>query len=365
MNVRRQNGQCLIVGGGPAGLATALFLSVRGIQPRIIDKNEGVSTYSKALGVNPRTLELLEPLGLTEMFLRSGRKMECINVWHNHRVVFRNQLSAVNHRYPFMLIQPQRESELLLTEALAQRGIQVERRTELDRLQQEGSQSLVELKLPNGLADEARYDTVVGADGAHSRVREQLGIAYEGFQYQEAWELYDIVLEMPLHPDEGHILISREGGVIMIRLQENVWRVAGNIKPLLDCLPPGTKVGDVVWQSTFTIHHQLARRLHQGNSALIGDAAHLHSPVGARGMNLGIEDAFVLSTLMAEHRMHDFTRLRRPYLKKTVRRINAMTQTLAGHHVLSRKLREHIGYLRFVFPVVAPSMRRFVMGLNT
>ena len=365
MEAAPRSRRCLIVGGGPAGLAAALFLSARGIQPRIIDKNGDVSMFSKALGVNPRTLELLEPSGLTERFLANGRKMECINVWHNQRVVFRNQLSAVNHRYPFMLIQPQRESELLLTEALAQRGIRVERRTELDQLQQEGSWSRVHLTLPNGLVDEAHYEIVIGADGAHSRVREQLGISYEGFRYEEPWELYDVALETSLHPDEGHILLSREGGVIMIRLKENVWRVAGNIKSLLDNLPPGTNVGQVVWQSTFTIHHQLACQLNRENTALIGDAAHLHSPVGARGMNLGIEDAFVLSTLIAEHRIHDFTRLRRPYLKKTVRRINAMTQTLTGHHVLSRKLREHINYVRFIFPIVAPSMRRFVMGLNT
>ena len=264
-----------------------------------------------------------------------------------------------------MLIQPQRKSELLLAEALTQRGIRVERQTELAQLQQEGSQSLVRLDLPGGMTEEAQYETVIGADGAHSRVRDQLAIAYEGFQYQEPWELYDIVLETTLHPDEGHILLFPEGGVIMIRLEENIWRVAGNNKPLLDRLPRGTKVGNVVWQSTFTISHKLAYQLHKNNAALIGDAAHLHSPVGARGMNLGIEDAYLLSNLIAEQRINDFTRLRRPYLKKTVRRINTMTQALTGHHALSKKLRAHIDYLRFIFPVVAPSMRRFVMGLNT
>ena len=270
MQARQHNSRCLIVGGGPAGLAAALFLSARGIQPRIIDKRDDVSLYSKALGVNPRTLELLESSGLTQRFLDNGRKMECINLWHKDRVVFRNQLSAVKHRYPFMLIQPQRKSELLLAEALTQRGIRVERQTELAQLQQEGSQSLVRLDLPGGMTEEAVYETVIGADGAHSRVRDQLAIAYEGFQYQEPWELYDIALETTLHPDEGHILLFPEGGVIMIRLEENIWRVAGNTKPLLDRLPRGTKVGNVVWQSTFTISHKLAYQLHKNNAALIG-----------------------------------------------------------------------------------------------
>ena len=86
MRARQHNSRCLIVGGGPAGLAAALFLSARGIQPRIIDKSDDVSLYSKALGVNPRTLELLEPSGLAQRFLDNGRKMECINLWHKGRV---------------------------------------------------------------------------------------------------------------------------------------------------------------------------------------------------------------------------------------------------------------------------------------
>ena len=85
----------------------------------------------------------------------------------------------------------------------------------------------------------------------------------------------------------------------MIRLKENVWRVAGNLPSLLNYLPPGTVIGDTHWESTFTISHRIARQLEKNNVAIIGDAAHLHSPVGARGMNLGIEDAFVLSELIA------------------------------------------------------------------
>ena len=355
---------CLVVGGGPSGLAAALFLSTRGIWARVVDKKNGLSTFSKALGVNPRTLELLERSGLTEKFLRNGRKMERINVWHNHQVVFRNVLSEVNHRYPFMLIQPQQESERLLAEELGRRGIRVEWGTELEEVYPQDSSVQVRLKNPGGATEEATYEVVIGADGAQSRVRDQLHIPYEGFRYEEAWQLYDIDLETPLAPDEGHILLSEQGGMIMIRLNEQVWRVAGNIPSLLNHLPQGTETGNILWESTFTISHKLAERLEKGNVALIGDAAHLHSPVGARGMNLGIEDAFMLSELITDRRLHEFTQRRHPYLKRTVRRINQMTQTMTGHSYWSRHIRKNISWLSFFFPVLAPSARRFVMGLN-
>ena len=357
--------RCLVVGAGPSGLAAALFLTEQGIYPRIIDKHTGPSSFSKALGINPRTLELLEPSGLTEKFLHNGRKMETINVWRNHRLVFKNKLSRVHHRYPFMLIQPQRESELLLLEELNRRGIQVAWEVACEQLRTENARVHTHLVGPDGLAEEVVSEVVIGADGASSRVREQLQLTSEGFRYHESWELYDIILEGPLAADEGHIFLFDEGGLIMIRLRENVWRVAGNLPAILNYLPPGTTTGSTVWASAFVISHRLAEQLGRGNVALIGDAAHLHSPVGARGMNLGVEDAFILSRLIADRRMDEFTQRRRPYLEKTVRRINAMTQIMTGHDFLPRQIRKNMSWLRFFFPILAPTARRFVMGLNS
>ena len=291
--------------------------------------------------------------------------MERINLWRNQRLVFKNQLAYVNHQYPFMLIQPQQESERLLMEELDDRGIRVEWGVELNELYPESSQIRTQLLPPNGPPEEVSNEVVIGADGARSRVREQLSIVSEGFRYEEDWEVYDIALESPLAADEGHIFLFDGGGMIMIRLQENIWRVAGNLTSILNHLPPGTVTGNILWESTFTISHKIARCLEKGNVAIIGDAAHLHSPVGARGMNLGVEDAFILSELIADHRMHEYTQRRHPYLKKTVQRINTMTQIMTGHTSLSRRIRKNSSWLRILFPILAPSARRFVMGLNT
>jgi len=359
------NERVLIVGAGPSGLAAALFLSEQGIRSRIVEKEKGLSLHSKALGVNPNTLLLLEQSGVTQRFLENGRKMEKINFWKGEQLVFQNDFAKTRHKYPFMLIQPQQESEELLLQALKERNGVVDFQTALSSLSRDYYSPTATLREPNGMIEDRRYPLVIGADGAKSSVRELTKIRMEGFRYSEEWELYDVVLELPRAPDEGHVMVCQEGGVVMIRLKEDIWRVAGNMSSLLNYLPRNTKVGKIIWRSTFRIGHRVAKTLQRGNIVLIGDAAHLHSPVGARGMNLGIEDAYMVSQLLKENRLHEYTKLRRDYLKRTVRRINAMTQALGGGGWLMRTARANVGLFKPIFPIAMPIARKFILGLNT
>lgn len=356
----------LVVGAGPSGLASALFLSERGIKTRIIEKNNHISRYSKALGVNPRTLQLLETSGLTGKFLDKGRKMEKINIWKGDKPVYQNDLSKISHRYPFMLILPQLDSEAILLEELNRRSIEVEFGTSFRALKAGATRLDVVLSPPNHqtTVEEAQFSLLIGADGTRSKVREQIGIPSVGFQYSEDWELYDVELDVSLNRDEGHVRLFREGGMILIRLRDNIWRVAGNLKSLFSYLPHGSRVGEIVWKSTFRISHRVAEELFRKGVVLIGDAAHIHSPVGARGMNLGIEDAYVVSQLVSENRIQEYTGVREIYLKRTVRRINAITQGLAGDSFLPRLVRTHIDWFKFAFPLAVPFARKFIMGLN-
>jgi 2-polyprenyl-6-methoxyphenol hydroxylase-like FAD-dependent oxidoreductase len=354
----------LIVGAGPSGLAAGLFLSGKGIRPRIIEKNNSLSLQSKALGVNPRTLLLLEPSGLTQRFLDRGRKMRKINFWHKEQLVFQNDLSKIRHKYPFMLVLPQKESEELLLDELNNRKLEVEFETNFQSMSHVENRVNAVISSPNGHSEERAFDLIIGADGARSKVRELSGIELRGFRYHEEWELYDLVLDVPRAGNEGHVIVLEEGGIVMIKLKESIWRVAGNLKSILNYLPKNTRVGEIIWQSKFKISHRIATDLFKDNVLIIGDAAHLHSPVGARGMNLGIEDAYITSQLVKENRVQEYTRIRRDYVERTVRRINAMTQGLAGNSYLLRKARANFRFFRPLFPLVMPTARRFILGLN-
>ena len=210
----------------------------------------------------------------------------------------------------------------------------------------------------------SKYEYLIGADGGRSLVRKQAGIEMHGFRYEDEWELYDIELKMDLPPDEGHIRVVAEGGMIMIRLKENIWRLAGNMTGILDYLPKGTTTGKIHWESKFKIHHKVANQLTKDNIVLIGDAAHLHSPVGARGMNLGIEDAYLTSQLLHKNQLHLYSKQRKKYLHQTVNRINNITMGVAADEVMPRFFRNNLKLISTIFPLVMPRVRKFVMGLN-
>jgi len=358
----KNNKNIVIIGAGPSGLSMALFLSELGYSPRIFDKKDSINKHSKALGVNPKTLEIMKPIGITEKFLKNGRKMSAVNLWKADKHIFKNNFSKVNSEFPFMLIQPQKESEEILLEAVQARNIKVEYSSEFIEFTK--NQDTYSVTIKNQKSNLENFDYLIAADGGHSKIRKQLNIPYQGFRYDEEWELYDIELEMNVNADEGHIRLFPEGGMIMIRLKNNIWRVAGNIKSILNYLPKNTRIGKIHWESKFRINHKVAQNLVSDNIVLLGDAAHLHSPVGARGMNLGIEDAYISSRLLNENRLHEYQSIRRPYLEKTVNRINNITMGMAGHATLSKLIRNQIGNLKFMFPIIMPRVRDFVLGMD-
>ena len=353
--------EILIVGAGPSGLSTAIFLNELGHSPILIDKKVKISKHSKALGINPRSLEIFEPLGITDRLLSKGRKMEAINIWKGEQHIYRNEFSRVNCKFPFMLILSQQESEQILLEEVNRRAIKIDFDSELTNWNKSGDQfnAIINehLSIPN-------LDYIIGADGGQSIVRKNWGIDYQGFRYDEQWELFDIELETELNENEGHVRLFPEGGMIMIRIKQNIWRVAGNMKSLLNYLPAKSKSGKIHWESEFRIHHKVAKSLSNDRIALIGDAAHLHSPVGARGMNLGIEDAFIASRLLNQGKLSEYDPSRRPYLMRTVNRINNITMGMTGTSNISIFARNNIQLFKIFFPLIMPRVRKFILGLN-
>lgn len=278
----------LIAGAGPTGLAAALFLTRRGRRVRVFDPGPPTET-SRALVVNPRSLELLEGTGVTEAVVAEGRPVKGVRFHRNWRRFAGIDVTHVHPRHA-MTVLPQARTEALLTEALAALGVEVERGAALRDPGQDGNAAFA--RLEGGAGGRLSAPLLLGADGAHSDVRHALGVRFDGDAFPEPWPLVDLELNDPLELDHAHVELAPGGLIFMLALRPGLWRVFGNLPDLLDRLPPGSRPGAVAWRSEFRIHHRRAVPPARGRLALAGDAAHLHSPVGARGMNLGIEDAF-------------------------------------------------------------------------
>lgn len=355
--------QPLIIGAGPTGLAAALFLSQRGILPRIVDQAAAPSPYSKAFGVNPRTLSLLEDTGVTERLLAQGRRMTALNVWRHGRNHFRLDLAPVNHRYPFMLIHSQAESEAALADALAGQGIHIERGVAFERLENGPAGLRVELRHGEGREEEIEVNLLLGADGAGSAVRKALGVDFPGTSFEEPWRLYDLVLDTPLAADEAHAFLLDGGAAFAVRLRDDIWRLLGNVSNLPERLPD-TTAGRVAWESDFGISHRIAERLQVGSICLAGDAAHIHSGLGARGMNLGIEDAYVFASLAAAGRVKEYDARRRPVVAKVMRSVERMTDVPRGRSTVAQVVRRILPIVAPIMPAVAGPARTFILGLD-
>ncbi len=339
----RVSPQVLIVGAGPTGLAAALFLTRRGVPVRIIDAADQPTRTSKALGVNPRTLTLLEETGVTAAIEAEGQGIRALRLHRLGRPLATVTIdwAALDVDHP-MVILPQARTEALLTEALAALGVGVERGLGLTGLTQAGD--AVTATLSDGSS--VVVPVLFAADGAHSAARKALGLGFPGDGWDEPWQLIDLDLSGPA-PDEGWIDLRPTGPFVCLPYSGTTFRLIGFGPPLLDNLPAGWTAGKVRWASDFHISHRMVEAVTVGRIGLGGDAAHIHSPMGARGMNLGIEDAFVFAACAADFlageagRLDDYDRIRRPVDAAVVRRVRGLTETVrdtSGRADMMRRL---------------------------
>jgi len=359
----------LIAGAGPTGLAAALFLTQRGLPVRLIDRAEAPSSTSRALVVNPRTLELLESTPVTARMLAAGRPLLRVRFYQQWRPLAQIEFGRVHARYA-MLVLSQARSEQFLAEALGELGVIAERGTELVALEQRASGVDVELCLAGTARERLSSDLVYGADGVHSRVRESLGVGFEGSSFPEPWTLRDLELETPLDLESAHVSFSADGLVFLLALQTQRWRALGNVPQLLEQLPPGSQAGQSLWESSFQIAHRVAGAAARGRVALGGDAAHVHSPIGARGMNLGIEDAYVFAGRVQDSieagapALQAYGRTRHAVHRQVVRRVELLTRIGRGRRAPMRVVRRVLFPLAAGWPPTASLMERAVSGLD-
>jgi 2-polyprenyl-6-methoxyphenol hydroxylase-like FAD-dependent oxidoreductase len=309
----------LIVGAGPTGLMLANQLARRGVPTRIVDRHAGPSLQTRALGVQARTLEIYSHLGIIQQALELGKRTTAANMWAHGRRAARVPVGDIGRDlspYPFLLILGQDDNERLLGEAFRDRGGSIEWSTELVGLTQEGDLVTSHLKQPDGTIREVTTAWVAGCDGARSAVRELNGIAFQGAPYEDVFFVADTVMTGPMIPDELNVYLWRKGFHLFFPMRgTDHWRVVGIVPAELrgrddltldEVIPSirreagsGLAFRSCSWFSTYRIHHRRAQRFREGRCFLLGDAAHIHSPVGAQGMNTGLQDAYNLGWKLA------------------------------------------------------------------
>ena len=331
----------LVVGAGPVGLAAAINLALKDYPVRIVEARSEPSTYSKAIGINARTLELLEPTGVTDHLLDAGLKILRINFQNAHSVLFTVDFSKAVHRYNFMLALPQSETERILERRLNELGVHVERNVSLKRLEQRPN-SVIGYLAVDGREEEFEASYVIGSDGAHSTVRRQLGIDFPGHRMRGDWSLADVAMDSPLQAGAANVVFGNDGMLFAIEFRPGVYRIASERPKVIERLPEGSVVHEVLWESDFAVSHRLAEHYAVGRVLLAGDAAHLHSPLGARGMNLGIEDAATLVSALSLSNPQQYSRARLAVSKAVVRMVKAQTRLATSTGPLVRFVRAKV-----------------------
>jgi 2-polyprenyl-6-methoxyphenol hydroxylase-like FAD-dependent oxidoreductase len=353
----------IIIGAGPTGLAAALFLLERGITPTIIERRDSRSPHSKAFGVSARTMELLSTSGVTQRFIENGWRLERLNLNRSGSVLGTIRLDKVKTDYPFMLVQGQEASEKILEEELNRRGLFVQRGLEVIDTKISGGEGVIQLTSGEVTKDLIGKHILV-ADGASSATRQRLGISFEGNSYPEPWSLIDLELDTELPMNEATIFMLDQGGMFVIRHTENIWRVLGNAPDMLSHLHASTKTGKVVWESSFEIANKVASKFQVGPYFLAGDAAHVHAGIGARGMNLGIEDAYVWAELLRRGQLDNYEKVRRPAIKKVISQIKRAMNVPRPQTIPGKMVRRFPGVVKKVLPHAGDKAGSWILGLD-
>ncbi len=333
--MKRSEVDVLVAGAGPVGLTVACELRRRGVDCRIVDALDEPPQYAKAVGIQPRTLEIWEDMGLLRQALDSAIELHGQIVYVNELEVMRMTLELPPEiPYAFAAL-PQYETERLLREHLSTLGVAVERGVALQSFTQDADGVGAVLGGPRG-EESVRAGYLVGCDGAHSVVRKGLGLTFEGDAFPEEYMLGDVEVGWSMPRGYGIRAMHQTDGetddlLVCIPLPgRNRYRMSMLVPPelaappsspdsvehgfatdrpaptlqhiqaVLDRLSPQPTIASSLrWSSIFRISHRLVDRYGDGRVFVAGDAAHIHPPTGAQGMNTGIQDAYNLAWKLA------------------------------------------------------------------
>jgi 2-polyprenyl-6-methoxyphenol hydroxylase-like FAD-dependent oxidoreductase len=383
----------LVVGAGPTGLTLAAQLHVLGANVRIIDRQLDRVHESRALAVQPRTLEVLRGLGIAQTLVERGNATTQLQLHAGERVVAVPlfDVGLEDTAYPFLLFISQAETEAVLKEHLTEHGVQVERGVELVQFQVSEEAVRCTLRHRDERTERLHARYLVGCDGAHSSVRHGAGIPFEGGAYPQTFVLGDLEVDGDLERDIGHAFLGAGGMLLFFPLAWPAsWRMLGmrppggeqetergepalaELQAIADAFTGARlRLRDPVWLTYFRLHHRHAARYRAGRVFVAGDAAHVHSPAGAQGMNTGIQEAWNLGWKLAlvargiadETLLDTYETERRPIGRFVLRFTDRAATIATSQSRILRLLRTQLAHR--LAPLVLRSSRARAYGFRT
>jgi 2-polyprenyl-6-methoxyphenol hydroxylase-like FAD-dependent oxidoreductase len=310
----------LIVGAGPTGLSLACQLERYGVDFVILDQAEGITPFSRAIGVQARTLEIYEQIGLAQNLVQQGVLAQKVKLLEEGEVRAEIELSKLGEGlspFPFLLIVEQSKHEQLLYDFLQSQGRDVLWRTGLTSFTQDEKGVCAQIRALDGTTQTLSAKYLVGCDGAKSLVRHELGLAFEGSTFERLFYVADVEINWEYGHDALMLCLARNtitaffpmAGPQRYRIvgtfPENEERHEGELlyeeieRQIADDTKLALDITKVNWFSVYRVHSRRVNRFSQGRCFLAGDAAHIHTPAGAQGMNTGIQDGYNLAWKLA------------------------------------------------------------------
>jgi 2-polyprenyl-6-methoxyphenol hydroxylase-like FAD-dependent oxidoreductase len=377
------NTDVIIVGAGPTGLSLALQLARFGVDCLLIEKNEGVTPYSKALGIHARTLEIYEQMGLAKQAVKEGTVAGRVRLLERGAVVGEVDLSHIGEGmspYPYLLVLEQSENERLLYEYLQRLGRDVCWQTELQSLSHNDAGVSAVVHNSEGQSQTIHGKFLVGCDGPRSLVRHALGLAFEGSTFARTFYVADVQIDWAYSHDALHVCIAANGVVAFFPMRgDRRWRIVGAFPEglekdegeiLYEEIEQRIKaeaeleleISHVNWFSVYKVHSRHVERFSAGRCFLAGDSAHIHTPAGGQGMNTGIQDAYNLAWKLAlvlkgaagSAVLETYNEERLPNARRLLQTTDRMFNIAAGSDWL----------LNVIRTTVFPPMARFILSLD-
>ena len=378
------NTDVIIIGAGPTGLSLACQLTRYGIDFVVVEKNESFTPFSKAIGVQARTLEIYDQLGLAKPAIERGEITDKLRLLEGGEV--RGEMHLGNFgkglsEFPFMLMLEQSKNEELLYEFLRQHDRDVLWKSELENFSQNEAGVTAHVKTSSGESLTINGKYLVGCDGASSPVRHALGLTFAGSTFERLFYVADARVDWELAHDALHVALARDVFTAFFPMKgEHRYRIIGTFpesknqeqgeivyeeieQEIKERSKIALEISDVKWFSLYKVHSRRVNKFSKGRCFVAGDAAHIHSPAGAQGMNTGIGDvynlawklAFVVKGLAGEKLLDTYNEERLANAKRLLESTDRMFELAAGDGWFVSLIRTTI------FPPVA----NFVAGLES